>query len=53
MALLTLPPTTITEKTKKVAIPLNVGVKINPNPFFVLGFEVGVRYSFDRQFGRQ
>ena len=32
-------------KDEEVAIPLNVGVKINPNPFFVLGFEVGVRYT--------
>ena len=33
-------------KDEEIAIPLNVGVKINPNPFFVLGFEVGVRYTF-------
>ena len=33
-------------KAQKVAIPLNVGFKINPNPFFVLGLEVGVRYTF-------
>ncbi len=32
-------------KDRKIAIPISVGFKFNPNPFFVLGFEVGARYA--------
>ena len=32
-------------KDRKIAIPISIGFKFNPNPFFVLGFEVGARYA--------
>ncbi len=41
------PPTYINYgKDKKIAIPFILGLKLNPNPLFILGFEVGVRYAF-------
>ena len=33
------------EGEQKVAIPIIVGFKVNPNPLMVLGFEVGLRYA--------
>ena len=32
-------------KDRKIAIPISLGFKFNPNPFFVIGFEIGARYS--------
>ena len=32
-------------KDEEVALPLIIGFKVNPNPFFVIGFEIGARYS--------
>tara|TARA_A100001015_G_scaffold285523_1_gene353125 strand:- start:1827 stop:2534 length:708 start_codon:yes stop_codon:yes gene_type:complete len=32
-------------KDEELAIPLILGIKINPNPFFVLSFEIGTRYT--------
>jgi len=32
-------------KDEKTAIPVILGLKVNPNPFFVLAFEVGARYA--------
>jgi hypothetical protein len=32
-------------KDEKIAIPFIMGVKFNPNPLFILGFEVGARYA--------
>ena len=32
-------------KDEKIAIPFILGVKLNPNPLFILGFEVGARYA--------
>ncbi len=40
------PPTyTNYGKDEKIGIPLILGIKINPNPFFVLGLEMGARYT--------
>jgi len=33
-------------KEEKIALPFTLGVKLNPNPFFILGFELGARYTF-------
>ena len=33
-------------KDEKIAIPFILGLKLNPNPLFILGFEVGARYAF-------
>ena len=33
-------------KEEKFALPFILGIKLNPNPFFVLGVETGVRYTF-------
>ena len=33
-------------KEEKFALPFILGIKLNPNPFFVLGLETGVRYTF-------
>ena len=32
-------------KAREIALPLIIGFKVNPNPFFVIGFEIGARYS--------
>ena len=32
-------------KDEEIALPLTIGLKVNPNPFFVVGFEIGARYS--------
>ena len=32
-------------KDREIALPLIIGFKVNPNPFFVIGFEIGARYS--------
>ncbi|MDG1250530.1 MAG: DUF6089 family protein [Flavobacteriaceae bacterium] len=32
-------------KDEEIALPLIIGFKVNPNPFFVIGFEIGARYS--------
>ncbi|MGA0443673.1 MAG: DUF6089 family protein [Flavobacteriaceae bacterium] len=32
-------------KSEKLAIPLIVGFKINPNPYLILGIEMGARYT--------
>ena len=32
-------------KDEKIGIPLILGIKINPNPFIVLGLEMGARYT--------
>ena len=41
------PPTYINYgKDEKIAIPFILGLKLNPNPLFILGFEVGARYAF-------
>ena len=32
-------------KDRELAIPLILGFKINPDPFFVLGIEIGARYT--------
>ena len=32
-------------KDEEIAIPLILGFKVNPSPFFVLSFEIGARYS--------
>jgi hypothetical protein len=34
------------KKEEKIALPFTLGVKLNPNPFFILGFELGARYTF-------
>jgi hypothetical protein len=40
------PPTyTNYGKDEKIGIPLILGIKINPNPFLVLGLEIGARYT--------
>jgi len=40
------PPTyTNYGKDEKIGIPLILGIKINPNPFIVLGLEMGARYT--------
>ncbi len=40
------PPTyTNYGKDEKIGIPLILGIKINPNPFLVLGLEMGARYT--------
>ena len=33
------------EQDQSFSIPLILGFKINPNPFFVVGFEIGAKYS--------
>jgi len=33
-------------KDEKMAIPFTLGLKLNPNPYFILGFELGARYTF-------
>jgi hypothetical protein len=33
------------QNSTSIAIPVSVGLKINPNSLFVLGFEIGARYS--------
>jgi hypothetical protein len=40
-------PPTVNEygKDEKLAIPITLGFKLNPNPLFVLGFEIGARYT--------
>ncbi len=32
-------------KDREIGIPIIIGFKTNPNPFFVIGFEIGARYS--------
>jgi len=32
-------------KDEKIAVPFALGVKLNPNPLFILGFELGARYT--------
>ena len=32
-------------KTEKIAVPFILGFKINPNPYLVLGIEMGTRYT--------
>ncbi|MDA0984559.1 MAG: DUF6089 family protein [Bacteroidetes bacterium] len=32
-------------KDEKIAVPFTLGVKLNPNPLFILGFELGARYT--------
>lgn len=32
-------------KDQEIGIPLTLGFKVNPNPFFVFGFEIGARYT--------
>ncbi len=32
-------------KDEKIAVPFTLGVKLNPNPLFIIGFELGARYT--------
>ena len=32
-------------KDQKIAFPIILGLKVNPKPYFVLGFEIGARYT--------
>ncbi len=38
-------PISSDEQDQSFSIPLILGFKINPNPFFVVGFEIGAKYS--------
>jgi hypothetical protein len=37
--------TEVYSAAQSIALPVIVGLKFNPNPFWVLGFEVGMRYA--------